>query len=278
MFKWIRTLFDNTARSGDSIVPSPARAAAGTPRDLWTISEAYFDTSGWRLSEASATTMTWVADCGSMTLTRHDAGAERPHLRDLPSARRDHRAHAAESRGGLVSVEPVGMPSGALALEVITKHPHHQGFGFDGRLYIEEVPDTYMIRIAADEGTTGVREALVTAVQLQLGEIDITAMMSGPVDPATGGRAISGWTMDPYDEAYDEQSTYSVSDDPRIDDVVPAHPLSVIRRMLQQIEATWEHAASSVPRDISEPLPGSPGPKRRLSDDVVRELHRRARR
>ena len=220
--------------------------------------------------------MAWAGDFGgSMTLTRDDAAAA-DRLLDLAAAQRDHRARAAQRRGGLVSVEVVEIAHDMAALEVITKHPHGTGFGFEGRFVVDANSETYTVQIVGDEAMTGARESIVSALRLELGEIDLLAMMAGPVDPATGGRAVPGMKLDPYDSAYDAQATYSASDDPRIDDVFPKHPLSFIRATFQRARSTWECASAGAHPDSPRSILLSSGPKTILSDNAVRELHQRA--
>src|SRR5687768_16005935 len=95
-----------------------------TPRDQWTIPHAFFDTAGWRLSEATDTRMSWVgAFGGTMTMTREDVPDWTADEVDLDAIRWTHRSEAATRKGGLVSAEIVKMANGALALEVLTKYP-----------------------------------------------------------------------------------------------------------------------------------------------------------
>ncbi len=122
MFKW------RFKRSND--IPSTAAAPPdsdawdGPTRDQWTIPGVYFETGGWRLSEATDTQMSWVgAFGGTMTLRRDDIPAWTADEIDLDAVRRKQRAQATEKHGGLVSAEIVTMAGGALALEVLTKYP-----------------------------------------------------------------------------------------------------------------------------------------------------------
>jgi hypothetical protein len=278
MFDWLRGLFGKTAQASEPQGESPPPGSPATARDQWTIPGVYFDTAGWRLTDATQTSMSWVGDFGGgMTLTKDGAAARTSQPVDLDAARREHRARAAQNHGGLVSVEVVEMAGGAAALEVITKYPHGLGFGFEGRLFIDEGPERHTLRIAGDEARTGVRESIVNGLRIQLGEVDLLAMMSGPVDGATGGRPIPGMKMDPYDSAYDDQATYSASDDPRIDVVLQKHPLAVIRATLQRARSTWECSSSVAQADAPRHArPPSTGPKVILSDNVVRELYRLA--
>jgi hypothetical protein len=257
-----------------ALTPPLVQLSPATPRDQWTVRGVYFDTAGWRLTSASETAMVWEGDVGgSMTLTKDAAPAGTDHPLDLVAVRGEHRARAAQGGGGLVSVEFVEIGDAMIALEVITKHPHGTGFGFDGRLVVDANRDRYMVQIAGDEARTGVREAMVQVVRMQRGEIDLLAMMSGPAD-ASGGRAIPGMKLDPYDSAYDAEATYSVSDDPRIDELLPNHPLAVVRAGLQRARATWESARTAADAEGRRTaLPVSSGPRVILSDGAARDLH-----
>lgn len=246
----------------------------GTTRDRWTIRGVYFDTAGWQLTDATETSMSWAGRFGGTMTLANDKTSGPSQTSDLDTARREHRERAAQTRGGLVSVEVVEMADGSVALEAITKHRRGVGFGFEGHLFIDEGADKYTLRVAIDETTTGVRESIVSGLRIQLGEIDLLALMSGPAGP-DGGRVIPGMQLDPYDSAHDAQATYSASDDPRIDELLQTHPLAVIRSTFRRAQATWESAASDgrVQR-MRQALPFSAGPKVVLSDRVVRELYR----
>ena len=172
-----------------------------------------------------------------------------------------------------MSAEFVETGSGAPALEVVTKYRQGSGYRFEGRLFIDESPLAYTIALAGEEQQTGVREAIVNALRMQLGEIDVLAIMAGPVDPATGGRQIPGMQLDPYDSDRDGEATYSASDDPRLDELLQTHPLSVIRSSLRRARATWECASGSTPHVRRRPLPVSSGPKVILSDNFFEALH-----
>jgi hypothetical protein len=246
----------------------------GTTRGEWTVPGTYFQAAGWRLGTGTSARMSWVgAFGGTMTLTRDDAPAWTCDELDLDAVRQKHRSAAGARHGGLVSAEFVETGSGAPALEVVTKYRQGLGYRFEGRLFIDESPLAYTIALAGEEQETGVRESLVNALRMQLGEIDLLAMMTGPLDPATGGRRIPGMQLDPYDSARDGEATYSASDDPRIDELLQTHPLAVIRSTLRRARATWECATGSTTHVRRRPLPASSGPKVVLSDNFFETLH-----
>jgi hypothetical protein len=246
---------------------------SGTSRGEWTVPGTYFGTAGWRLETATSVQMSWVgAFGGTMTFTRDEVPAWTSDELDVEPVRNKHRSHAAARNGGLVSAEFVEMRSGTPALEVVTKYRRGPGYRFEGHLFLDESPLAYTIALACEEQKTGVRESLVNGLRMQLGEIDILAMMAGPVDPATGGRPIPGMQLDPYDSSLDAEATYSASDDPRIDEWLQTHPLAVIRSSLRRARATWEGPAGSTTQGRHRPFPVSSGPKLVLSDNFFDAL------
>ncbi len=156
----------------------------GTTRGEWTVPGTYFQTAGWSLGTGTSAQMSWVGAFGGiMTFTRDDAPAWTCDELDLDAVRQKHRSAARARHGGLVSAEFVETGSGAPALEVVTKYRQGLGYLFEGRLFVDESPLAYTIALEGKEQQTGVRESLVNVLRMQLGEIDLLAMMSGPVDP-----------------------------------------------------------------------------------------------
>jgi hypothetical protein len=246
----------------------------GTTRGEWTVPGTYFQTAGWSLGTWTSAQMSWVgAFGGTMTFTRDDAPAWTSEELDLDAVRQKHRSAARARHGGLVSAEFVETGSGAPALEVVTKYRQGPGYRFEARLLIDESPLAYTIALEGEEQETGVRESLVNALRMQLGEVDLLAIMTGPVNPATGGRPIPGMQLDPYDTAHDGEATYSASDDPRIDELLQTHPLAVIRSSLRRAQATWECATENTAGVRRRPLPVSSGPRVVLSGNFFRTLH-----
>jgi hypothetical protein len=82
--------------------------------------------------------------------------------------------------------------------------------------------------VAGEEGTTGVREAVVTTQLLQEGVLTL--------DSCT-----QTWAQDPYDAQYralarvDSGVLRYLSDDARFDSQFPSHPLSRVRNRLRAI-------------------------------------------
>jgi hypothetical protein len=253
---------------------------SGTAREEWTIPGVYFDAAGWRLSESTPTRMVWHgAFGGTMTLTCEATPEWTAANLDLDSVRAEHRASASARGGGLVSAEFVEMADGALALEVVTKDRAGAGFGygFEGRLLIDESPLAFSVVVRIDEVRSGVRESIVNGLRLQRGDLTLAALMSGPFNSATGGRTIPGMKLDPYDPAFDEDAIYSASDDPRLDELLQTHPLAVTRSSLRRARATWQCDSRADGREAGgaaarPPLPRSTGPRVVLSDDFFAQL------
>lgn len=270
---WLRRLWPRAAGQDQSAQPQPP--SPPTPRDQWTIGGAFFDTTGWRLTSASPASMTWTGDFGGeMTLTC-ESFAESSQARPiaLQAARREHRARAAGADGGIVSVEAVSLAGGRVALETIIKRRRGLGFGFDGLLVIPGGAVEYAVRITVDEGFTGMREAVVSGKMMELGEIDVAELMSTPPGPDGARRVQAVSPRDPYDAAFDDTATYAASDDVRLDPLFPAHPLTVIRTTLHRLRKTWLSDAG--PQTVESPSESqaSSGPRKLLSEEVVRELY-----
>jgi hypothetical protein len=76
-----------------------------------------------------------------------------------------------------------------------------------------------------ERGTTGIREAVVTAQMMEAGELTIEAYEES-------------WARDPYDPLYggdDRSGLRYLSDDERYDSQFPGHPLSNVRNTLKAL-------------------------------------------
>jgi hypothetical protein len=78
---------------------------------------------------------------------------------------------------------------------------------------------------AREKGTTGVREAVMTASLVNGGQL-------------TRKRYEESWACDPYDPLYqgvDRSTLRYMSDDPGYDTLFPTHPLTQVRRVLREL-------------------------------------------
>ena len=91
---------------------------------------------------------------------------------------------------------------------------------------LERIPLVCTI-VAGEHGTTGVREAIVTATLVEQGKLTLEEYRRS-------------WAQDPYEPAYagvDPSVLRSVSDDKVYDEQFPDHPLTKVRRVLSMLPA-----------------------------------------
>lgn len=259
----------NLANSSDMAISQDSQKPAPEPRtppENWTVSGINFDTQGWRLGPTSASSMKWSDSEGSEITLKKVSRTEDPTEGGLDELRDVHRRQAEQAGGGIVSVE-VRSSSRIPALEIVTKHQRGTGYDYEGTLIVVGGAHTYSVSVKANEGKlTGVRDALVSAQMFALGALVIPAAAQ-PNRPTR----IPGWSYDPYDPDLDTHAINSVSDDERLDVIFPSHPVSRVRRHLQQVSGSLEladsqHATIEGPRDPQRPL------RRLLPDEVVRAL------
>ena len=213
----------------------PGRLSAGE----WTIPGITFDTTGWRLGEADGSQMAWTAQNATLTLTPLDVLPGPP--RTLADLRNLHRTVARAKGEDIVQVDVVAVRE-CEALQVIYKRKVGLGFGFLGLLEVQGSSKGFRVESYIDEGNyTGTREATVNAMRVSCGEFAL-----GPQNP-NGSYRVLGLLHDPYDAAFDEDSLNSVSDDERIDVVMPGHPLTRTRALLQMIVSSLEVAGPTQP-------------------------------
>jgi hypothetical protein len=190
---------------------------------------------------------------------------------DLDAARREHRQRLKPSGAGLVSLERVTMATGQAAIQLITKLRRGLGFSFTGQLIVGDLASEYAVTMLAHEMQTGEREAAVSAMMWQLGEIRLDEIMKVPAEPG-GARPVPGLHADPYDSAFDADAVYGPSDDARLDPLFSGHPLTDIRACLSRVRATW--VSDAVRQSNGQPeAPDSHDARGILSDDALREIY-----
>ena len=199
---------------------------------VWTIDCVRFDTTGWQLREASATTMTWTnPDSDILSLSRVQGQADVSSAVDLPSLRARGRQLAAGNNGGLVYADFAGC-AGVRAVSLIYKREQLPAYEYTGMVIIPRDAHHFVVTVASVErGTTGMRDAIVTSQLLQQGRLDPTK--------TDANHRIEGWFSDPYDSKYDATALNSIADGEQYDSVVPSHPLSKVRGTLRTIEKSF---------------------------------------
>jgi tetratricopeptide (TPR) repeat protein len=212
-----------------------------------------FDTRGLMVEKKTAESIQWRDTDNDRLLARFDrASAGHPFEPcTLEASRTRYRQRAASRGGGIVSVE-FGRANGIPITKAISKFEDLPAYLYEGTVMISFREALYSVTLEASErGTTGTREAVATSLLFSLGELKIPT-----VRPPDVGRKIEGWTRDPYDEAHPGPALHSLSDDERLDDAFPAHPLSKIRRWFISIERTLT-VAHDLHKDLVEAAPAA---------------------
>ena len=180
----------------------------------------------WHEDASSRTMRSWHhPEGGVLTLALADLSAL-PALTDL-QALRDTCRRIAQARGaGLVEVAVVETPYGPSAL-LIYKRLQGLAFIVTGMLLMPMATQKWFVwtTLHGEQGTTGVREAMITAELLSSGELTLEDYERS-------------WAQDPYDPAYrgvDRKLLRYTSDDQSYDSRFPEHPLSKVRMVLSQL-------------------------------------------
>lgn len=151
----------------------------------------------------------------------------------LDGLRAEARTAAAARKGGIVSLV-FDRANGVPIAKAISKFPDGMGHTYEGAVLIRFRDAEYRLSLQARErGTTGMREAMVSALLMQLGVLTLP-VVKAPAQSAP----IEGLTADPYDAAFDGAALNSLTDDERVDHVLPGHPLSKVRRWLDAVQQT----------------------------------------
>jgi tetratricopeptide (TPR) repeat protein len=212
-------------------MPSLRRPGSGDRKPL-SLKSVTFDTAGWVSTNAWnpwRRSLEWKNAHGDTLRADVAARADVPlRASDLAVAREFYRREAVQYEGGIVSVEAVDA-GGVRSLEVLDKRRRGLGYAYRGVLAIPMGRAGFTLTTdAIEHGTTGVREAVVTAHLFERGDLKIEA---GP----DGKKVVKGWFQDPYDADYQGNVLHCLADDERLDALFPDHPLSRTRAYLKRI-------------------------------------------
>jgi hypothetical protein len=132
------------------------------------------------------------------------------------------RSVAESGAAGLIEVHAAEGPLG-VTVGLIYKRLQKPAYVFTGILLVPrgDVSQVWTA-VAGERGTTGVREAIVTAELVNAGKMTMEGYERS-------------WAQDPYDPGYsgvDRSVLRFVSDDERYDPKFPQHPLSRVRHLL----------------------------------------------
>jgi hypothetical protein len=227
---------------------------AAEPRP--SVQDVTFDSRLLRADRKTGDAMTWWDLDNDRLIARVDRGAGpwsldtlRAHFRDSAGAR----------GGGIVSVT-FGRANGIQIAKAITKFEDMPAYLYEGTVMVPFRDAAFRLTLEASErGTTGVREAVAMALLLEVGEMAIPT-----VRPPAGGASMRDWTRDPYDDAYTGPTLHSLSDDERLDEIFPQHPLTKIRRWFTSMEQTLSVAADLRHEVLEDATSGAEAPRHRM--------------
>jgi hypothetical protein len=198
----------------------------GSPvRDLQ--HELGIDDSNWKVATENDSEITWLTKTGeAVTLAILQGKSELTNPDDQKGMQHVFRDEAKHMHGGLVEVE--FFESGGVKCGLVTMKFQAGELGgrkdavaYQINAIIPTVNGSYTLQVAAVEtGTTGRREAMVAVIDAAKSNADPKAMEK------------SSMRRDPYDDKYDADALYTMSDDRKWDDVVADHPLTRIRKLM----------------------------------------------
>lgn len=151
-------------------------------------------------------------------------------LNNLQDVRNFCRSAMTTAYSGLIEADVV-MLDGCRALRSIVKQPQEGGgMIYLGSLILPFRDFSYVVKAqCAEQGVTGLREAMILDAMLGTGQIDTSRMKDG---------RIPGWWQDPYDPRVQSPVMRNLAEDPHYDAQFPDHPLSRARAALGQVQAS----------------------------------------
>ena len=193
------------------------------------------DDSGWKVAKETDTEISWTtASQEAVTLTINQGASEIVDPNNQKALQDAFRNEANHYKGGLVEVKT--FTSGGVECGLVTMkfrmsdfNPKADGFAYQMNAIIPTATGDYVLQVAAAEtGTTGVREATVTVIDMAQRKISDIKEES------------AHFRRDPYDAKYDADALYMISDDRQWDQSFPNHPLTRVRQMMDSIIKSWK--------------------------------------
>lgn len=213
-----------------------------------------FDIGGMKVLSRTPASIEWKYGAADRVTARIDRATSDQPLTPwtLDALRSEYRRSAAVRSGGIVSVTLAHANAIPLA-QAISKFQDGAGYRYEGTVSIRFRDAQFSVTMQAGEGrSTGTREAMVTGLLFELGLLQIPVIKA----PAVSAK-VEGWMRDPYDERYDDDALHTPSDDERLDELLPAHPLSRVRRFLDLTKQTLS-VASDLRGDLVAPTAPAP--------------------
>ncbi|ANH66571.1 hypothetical protein [Mitsuaria sp. 7] len=158
-------------------------------------------------------------------------------MSDAAALRAFYRTMTELNGVAMLEVDPTRVAGLPAVRTVFKARLEPKGFAFIGSVTLPFADQSYVIKLQSLEvGTTGLREATVMAMQ------------QGPVEVDEQTGRIIGWEQDPYDPGHQGPFMRNAADDEQYDAAFPDHPLSKVRRhlneMIEQLAVSAEVRAS----------------------------------
>jgi hypothetical protein len=263
---WLKKAAGRNPPGTDDVVPA-------TSPEQWTVPGLFFDTEGWRLEASSANEMAWSARDARLTLavTEQATAADAATLTEW---RARYRAEARNRGEDIVEVERVAIGGGE-GLSVLIKQRSGLAANYRVTVHIQQGRQRFAITGEFDEGNfTGTRDAMVSAA------VTMTCGLQLDEPAPDGSRKVRGFLQDAYDAAFDSGALNSYTDDRRVDELLPEHPLSRARGWLSQFERSAALKADTAPMPliVAEDPPPARGPRLLLRAETMWHLYESANR
>lgn len=179
----------------------------------------------WHEDEPGEGMRKWHSPQGAVLSLAAVARAAIPPPARVDLLRKSFRRLAEARSAGLVEANLIQSPYGPSAW-MVYKARRKRAFVFTGMLFLPADAEWLVCTVVDGErGTTGIREAVVTAQLMEAGALDVESYEES-------------WASDPYDSQYrgtSEVPLRYLSDDESYDEQFPEHPLSNVRRTLKAL-------------------------------------------
>jgi hypothetical protein len=194
-----------------------------------TLDSLYFDTLGWPQRNQSPQHRDWLhpTDPALLSVDFFALPPDLPAGLDLRELRRLYRSSLRQQNGGLIEVSRGQVGPQPLVRTLFKLPQQPTGMGYVGALTLPFRDYSYVVKVQAWEaGMSGLRESLVVEKLMQAGQLQIT------------DEGYADWFADPYDPYYTLGTPMNRAEHPEYDDLVPEHPLTLVRHSLRVLETS----------------------------------------
>lgn len=195
---------------------------------------------GWKLEENNKDLKLWINDDQTMALSvnHFSTPPDLPTIKNIDVLRDFYRTNLASQNGGLILVESIVLGK-IKAIKTIFKIPMEPtGMQYLASITIPFKNSSFVVKIQAPEtGTTGIRESMVANKLLSSGEVKLS------------DDKIENWAADPYSSEIEGKTLMNQSELELYDKDFALHPLSVARKLINQIqhEMKFDTSLESMP-------------------------------